>query len=193
MPCRNRRTSRRHSTSSSVPRHRSRPTDRGLSHGPAMGRCQRAITSFAILSGRVDHGFAGVMHGLFPPRARQHEESCFRADMFEPAGYESPAIPPVVTSAQSEAIDRWFSVVVKLFRTGRQALLLSVVPRRQRAADSPKSSANAPDCRTPHDVRVDVAPCLVVIGVSALPNALHLQVQEESLHHRFIPTLRRTA
>src|ERR1700710_2802641 len=114
-----------------------------------MGRCQRAITSFAILSGRVDHGFAGVMHVLFPPRARQHEESCFRADMFEPAGYESPAIPPVVTSAQSEVIDRWFSVVVKLFRTGRQALLLSVVPRRQRAADSPKSSANAPDCRTP--------------------------------------------
>ncbi len=73
-----------------------------------MSRCQRAITSFAILSGRVDHGFAGAMHVLFPPRARQHDESCFRADMFEPAGYKSPAIPPVVTSAQSEAIDRWF-------------------------------------------------------------------------------------
>lgn len=30
----------------------------------------------------------------------------------------------------------------------------------------------------------DVAPGLVVVGVLTLPHALHLQVQEEPLHHR---------
>jgi hypothetical protein len=61
------------------------------------------------------------MHVLFSPQARQHEESCFRADMFGPAGYESPAIPPVLTSAQSEAIDRWFSDDVEFAKPHRQS------------------------------------------------------------------------
>ena len=43
------------------------------------------------------------------------------------------------------------------------------------------------------DVVGDVAHCLGVVGVVALPNTLHLQVQEEALRHRVIPTIAFTA
>lgn len=53
--------------------------------------------------------------------------------MFEPAGYESPAIPPVVTSAQSEAIDRWFGDDVEFAKLHRQSARTTILVGMQDA------------------------------------------------------------
>ena len=40
-----------------------------------------------------------------------------------------------------------------------------------------------------HDVVSNVTLCLAVVSVLALPNALHLQVQKETLAHGVVPTI----
>ena len=40
-----------------------------------------------------------------------------------------------------------------------------------------------------HDIISDIADSLVVVGVVALPDAFHLQIEEESLHDGVVPTI----
>jgi pimeloyl-ACP methyl ester carboxylesterase len=60
-----------------------------------------------ILSGRDGSNFESIMKVLFPPIAQQRAQHCFVGDMFVPAGYEKPEIPPAVAAAQEHLLQEW--------------------------------------------------------------------------------------
>jgi pimeloyl-ACP methyl ester carboxylesterase len=80
-----------------------------LMNAPAPGRLGVPVppTIAAVLSGVPGTTFASVMRVLFPPSAFDAAQQCFRANMFSPADYGSPAITPTVTQGQSALLSDW--------------------------------------------------------------------------------------
>jgi pimeloyl-ACP methyl ester carboxylesterase len=80
------------------------------------------------LGGGRDVTFADVMRTLFPPPVVPEAVECFIQDMFRPAGYRPPAIPPQVTQGQEEALNAWpadIGVATALRASRIEALILA--------------------------------------------------------------------
>ncbi|MFM0057598.1 alpha/beta hydrolase [Paraburkholderia phytofirmans] len=82
-----------------------------LMSAPAPGSLGAPVTPDveATLSGKVGTTFMDVMRVLFPPNAVDAAQRCFRQNMFQPAGYQPPAISATVTEGQSALLHDWSS------------------------------------------------------------------------------------
>jgi pimeloyl-ACP methyl ester carboxylesterase len=92
----------------------------------------------ATLSGSGPDVFARIMGVLFPAGAVDDAMQCFRAQMFEPHGYQAVRVPNAVAAQQSAAMQGWFA-------DSAAAHALSRLPVRTLIIDGAQDSVLSPD------------------------------------------------